>query len=115
MLLISSTINTGYQRVPKIRVRNRRKALIYEDFSGMNMEFDSLIPCYKKTACLRGFFVPYCILVCCIIHISHNDLPEFHSTALSSIDDATASPHSAALQTENSFCVIMLKVNETVH
>ena len=40
MLLISSTINTGYQRVPKIRVRNRRKALIYEDFSGMNMEFD---------------------------------------------------------------------------
>ena len=78
-------------------------------------EFDSLIPCYKKTACLRGFFVPYCILVCCIIHISHNDLPEFHSTALSSIDDATASPHSAALQTENSFCVIMLKVNETVH
>ncbi|EEA80597.1 hypothetical protein CLONEX_03527, partial [[Clostridium] nexile DSM 1787] len=40
---------------------------------------------------------------------------EFHSTALSSIDDATASPHSAALQTENSFCVIMLKVNETVH
>ena len=55
------------------------------------------------------------ILVCCIIHISHNDLPEFHSTALSSIDDATASPHSAALQTENSFCVIMLKVNETVH
>ncbi|EEA81593.1 hypothetical protein CLONEX_02518 [[Clostridium] nexile DSM 1787] len=53
--------------------------------------------------------------MCCIIHISHNDLPEFHSTALSSIDDATASPHSAALQTENSFCVIMLKVNETVH
>ena len=49
----------------------------------------------------------------CIIHISHNDLPEFHSTALSSIDDATASPHSAALQTENSFCVIMLKVNDS--
>lgn len=45
MLLISSMMNTGYQRVPKIRVQNRRKALIYEDFSGMNMEFDSLIPC----------------------------------------------------------------------
>ena len=41
-------MNTGYQRVPKIRVQNRRKALIYEDFSGMNMEFDSLIPCSQK-------------------------------------------------------------------
>lgn len=48
MLLISSMMNTGYQRVPKIRVQNRRKALIYEDFSGMNMEFDSLIPCYDR-------------------------------------------------------------------
>ena len=55
------------------------------------------------------------VLVYCIIHISHNDLPEFHSTALSSIDDATASPHSSALQAENSFCVIILKVNGTVH
>ena len=32
-----------------------------------------------------------------------------------SIDDATASPHSSALQIENSFCVILLKVNDTVH
>mgnify|MGYP003369178579 FL=1 len=54
-------------------------------------------------------------LVYCITHISHNDLPEFPSAALSSIDDATASPHSSALQAENSFCAIMLKVNETVH
>ena len=54
-------------------------------------------------------------LVYCIIHISHNDLPEFPSAALSSIDDATASPHSSALQIENSFCVILLKVNDTVH
>ena len=40
------------------------------------------------------------------------------SDALASIDDATtltASPHSAALQTENSFCVIWLKVNDTLH
>ena len=28
---------------------------------------------------------------------------------------ATASPHSSALQIENSFCVILLKVNDTVH
>ena len=27
-------------------------------------------------------------LVYCIIHISHNDLPEFPSAVLSSIDDA---------------------------
>ena len=55
------------------------------------------------------------VLVYCIIHISHNDLPEFPSAVLSSIDDATASPHSSALQIENSFCVILLKVNDTVH
>ena len=54
-------------------------------------------------------------LVYCIIHISHNDLPEFPSAVLLSIDDATASPHSSALQIENSFCVILLKVNDTVH
>ena len=53
--------------------------------------------------------------VCCLTHISYNDLPEFPSAALSSIDDAAASPHSSALQAENSFCVIILKVNETVH
>ena len=55
------------------------------------------------------------VLVYCITHISQNDLPEFPSAALSSIDDATASPHSSALQIENSFCVILLKVNDTVH
>ncbi len=55
------------------------------------------------------------VLVYCIIHISHNDLPEFPSAVLSSIGDATASPHSSALQIENSFCVILLKVNDTVH
>ena len=55
------------------------------------------------------------ILVYCITHISHYDLPEFPSAVLSSIDDATASPHSSALQIENSFCVILLKVNDTVH
>ena len=53
--------------------------------------------------------------VYCIIHISHNDLPEFSSAALLSIDDATASPHSSALQSKNSFCVILLKVDGTVH
>ena len=55
------------------------------------------------------------MLVYCLAHISHNDLPEFSSAALSSIDDATASPHSSPLQAENSFCVIILKGNETVH
>ncbi|MCI9535933.1 MAG: DUF2752 domain-containing protein [Lachnospiraceae bacterium] len=47
--------------------------------------------------------------------ISPNDLPEFPSAALLSVNDATASPPSAALQTENSFCVIWLKVNVSVH
>ena len=51
-------------------------------------------------------------IVYCIIHISHNDLPEFPSATLSSIDDATASPHSSALQNENSFYVILLKVDD---
>lgn len=54
-------------------------------------------------------------LVHCTIHISHNDLPEFLSAALASIDDATASPHSSALQSKNSFCVILLKVKGTAH
>ena len=54
-------------------------------------------------------------LVYCLIHISHTDLPEFPSAALSSVSVATATPPSFALQTENSFCVIMLKVNETAH
>ena len=45
-------------------------------------------------------------IVYCIIHISHNDLPEFPSATLSSIDDATASPHSSALHMKKSFCVI---------
>jgi len=42
-------------------------------------------------------------------------LSEFPSAALASINDATASPHSAALQPENSFYVIWLKVNDTLH
>ena len=46
---------------------------------------------------------------------STNDLPEFPSAALSSIDVATATPHSSALQNENSFYVIMLKMNVPVH
>ena len=54
-------------------------------------------------------------LVYCITDISPNNLYKFSSAALSSIDDATASPHSSALQIENSFCVILLKVNDTVH
>ena len=45
-------------------------------------------------------------LVYCTIHISPNNLSEFPSATLSSLNDATASPRSAALQTENSFCVI---------
>ena len=48
-------------------------------------------------------------------HILANDLPEFPSAALSSIDVATATPHSSALQNENSFYVIMLKMNVPVH
>ena len=47
--------------------------------------------------------------------ISHNDLPEFRPDALPSIDDAAASPRFAALQAENSFCTILLKVNEAVY
>ena len=54
-------------------------------------------------------------LVYCITHIWPNGLSEFQSAALSSIDDATASPHSSALQIENSSCAIILKVNDTVH
>ena len=56
-----------------------------------------------------------CSLVYCITHISHNALPEFPAAALLSIDDAAASPHSSVLQAENSFCAMMLKVDETVH
>ena len=54
-------------------------------------------------------------LVYRIVHISQNDLPEFPSAALSSVNDATASPPSSALQTENSSGVILLKVNDTAH
>ncbi len=39
-------------------------------------------------------------IVYCITHISHNDLPELPSAALSSISVATATPHSSALQSE---------------
>lgn len=55
------------------------------------------------------------VVVYCITHISPNDLPEFPSAVLVSIDVATATPHSAALQSENSFCAIWLKMNDTVH
>jgi len=41
-------------------------------------------------------------------------LSEYLSGALASIDDATVPPYSAALQSENSFCVIWLKVNDTL-
>ena len=46
------------------------------------------------------------ILVYCITDISPNNLYKFSSAALSSIDVATATPHSSALQTENLSCVI---------
>ena len=55
------------------------------------------------------------VLVYCLIDISQNSLPEFPTASLSSIDVATATPHSSALQFENSFGAILLKVNETVH
>ena len=45
-------------------------------------------------------------LVYCITDISLNNLYKFSSAALSSIDVATATPHSSALQTENLSCVI---------
>jgi len=48
----------------------------------------------------------FLVLVYCIDYISLNDLPEFPSAALSSVNDATASPPSSALQAENSFYVI---------
>ena len=54
-------------------------------------------------------------LVCWHIYISTNDLPGFPSAALASLNDATASPRSAALQSENPFCVICLKVNVSAH
>ena len=46
------------------------------------------------------------LLVYCITDISPNNLYKFSSAALSSIDVATATPHSSALQTENLSCVI---------
>lgn len=39
---------------------------------------------------------------------------EFSSAMLASPNDVTESPRSAVLQAENSFCVICLKVNETL-
>ena len=45
-------------------------------------------------------------LVYCITDISPNNLYKFSSAALSSIDVATATPHSSAVQTENLSCVI---------
>jgi hypothetical protein len=41
-------------------------------------------------------------------------LSEFPAAGLSSIADAAASPYSFAVQTENSLCVITLKMNETI-
>ncbi len=55
------------------------------------------------------------MLACCTIDISHNCLPKFPSAALSPVSDAAAPPPSSALQTENLFCAIMLKVNGTAH
>ncbi|MCI8518268.1 MAG: hypothetical protein HFG75_15600 [Hungatella sp.] len=49
------------------------------------------------------------------VSVSPNDFPEFPSAALLSVNDAAASPLSAALQTENSFCVIWLKGNVSAH
>ena len=57
----------------------------------------------------------YSTLVCCTVPISSNDLLEIPSAALASLNDVTALPRSAALQAENSFCVIWLKMNGTVH
>ncbi|HCT92455.1 MAG TPA: hypothetical protein DF613_13925 [Lachnospiraceae bacterium] len=51
----------------------------------------------------------------CPAHISQNDLPEFPSAALLSVNDATASSPFAALQIENSSCAILPKVNGTRH
>lgn len=45
---------------------------------------------------------------------SHNNLPEFPAAGLSSIAGAAASLYSITLQTENSLCVITLKMNETI-
>ena len=55
------------------------------------------------------------VLVQRILSNCYIDLSDFSSAALSSIAVATATPHSSALQIENSFCVILLKVNDTVH
>ena len=53
-------------------------------------------------------------VVYCLTHISHNDLPEFSSAALSSIDDATASPHFYALQNKDSFGVMILRSKDAL-
>ena len=47
--------------------------------------------------------------------ISLTAQPTLPSTALSSIDVATATPHSSALQIENVFCTIRLKMNVSAH
>ncbi len=50
----------------------------------------------------------------CLTHISHNNLPEFSSAALLSIDDVTASLHFSALQNKNSFGVMMLRSKDAL-
>ena len=55
------------------------------------------------------------VLVHCPVHISPNNLTEFLFAALSLVNDATASPPASALQSPNSFCVILLKMNGSVH
>ena len=62
-----------------------------------------------------GYILAGAMLVYRHIYISTNDLPGFPSASLVSLNDATASPRSAALQSENPFCVICLKVNVSVH
>ena len=47
--------------------------------------------------------------------ISLTAQPTLPSTALSSIDVATATPHSSALQNDNVFCTIRLKMNVSAH
>ncbi len=76
----------------------------------------SILPrLFTNAQVINAQFLNCLLLVCCTIDISHNCLPKFPSAALSSVNDAAASPPSFALQTENLFCVIMLKMNVSAH
>ena len=55
--------------------------------------------------CSKSYFYDMMILVHRIISNSHLDLSDFSSAALSSIDVATATPHSSALHMKQSSCV----------